>query len=47
MLHPFPPGTFEEYNISEDGRTTFVRQETFHKFEDRPGFKPFIPYDGK
>lgn len=45
-LTPFPPGTFEEYSLTEDGKTTLIRQEAYHKPGDRPKFLPFIPYEG-
>lgn len=46
QLEPFTPGTFEEYDLLEDGRTKFVRREFFHKPGDKPSFKPFILYEG-
>lgn len=46
LLQPFPPGTFEEYDIAEDGRTTLVRKQSYYTPGDRPAFKPFIPYEG-
>ncbi|KAF2900941.1 hypothetical protein ILUMI_05244 [Ignelater luminosus] len=44
-LEPFPPGTFEEYELLENGTTKLLHQEIFHKPGDRPSFRPFMPYE--
>lgn len=44
LLEPFPPGTFEEYELLENGKTKLIRQEVYHLPGDRPSFKPFLPY---
>lgn len=45
-LKPFPPGTFEEYDILESGKVKFVRSQRYFLPGDKPGFKPFVPYEG-
>lgn len=44
-IEPFPPGTFEEYQLLDDGKAKFIRREKFHGPGDRPTFKPFVPYE--
>ncbi|XP_076270183.1 asparagine synthetase [Rhynchophorus ferrugineus] len=44
-LEPFPPGTFEEYDISEKGTVKLVRRERYFSPGDRPTFKPFLPWE--
>lgn len=46
-VEPFPPGTFEEYDITDDGFVKFVRSQRYFSPGDRPVFKPFVPYEGK
>lgn len=43
-LEPFPPGTFEEYDITENGTVKLVRSERYHRVGDRPHFTPFVPW---
>ncbi|KAI4464316.1 asparagine synthetase [Holotrichia oblita] len=45
VLEPFPPGTFEEYQILEDGRVKLLQQASFHDPGLKPAFRPFIPYE--
>lgn len=45
-LEPFPPGSYEEYDLLEDGRTKLVKQGVYHRPGDKPSFRPFIPYEG-
>ncbi|KAK9752107.1 Asparagine synthase [Popillia japonica] len=45
VLEPFPPGTFEEYEILEDGRVKLLQQATYHGPGLKPAFRPFIPYE--
>lgn len=45
-VDPFPPGTFEEYDIRDDGFVKFVRIQKYFSPGDRPIFKPFVPYGG-
>lgn len=45
-LEPFPPGTFEEYEILEDGKTRLLKQGVFHGPGDKPGFRPSVLYEG-
>lgn len=47
IIEPFPPGTFEEYEIMEDGRTKLLKRGIFHSAGLKPQFKPFMPYEGK
>ncbi|KAF5299372.1 hypothetical protein FQR65_LT09413 [Abscondita terminalis] len=42
-LEPFPPGTFEEYELLENGKTKMIRSEVYHRPGDRPNFKLFVP----
>ncbi|KAK4880630.1 hypothetical protein RN001_008776 [Aquatica leii] len=44
-LEPFPPGTFEEYELFDDGKTKLIRREVYHTPGDRPSFKPYFPYE--
>lgn len=45
-LEPFKPGTYEEYDILENGRVKLVKQAVFHEPENKPSFVPFLPYEG-
>ncbi|RZC42584.1 asparagine synthetase [glutamine-hydrolyzing], partial [Asbolus verrucosus] len=45
VIEPFPPGTFEEYDILENGGAKLVRKQVFHLPGDKPTFKPFILYE--
>lgn len=47
IVEPFPPGTFEEYSLGEDGRATLIRRQSYHTPGDRPKFLPFVLYEGK
>lgn len=44
-LEPFPPGTFEEYDILENGKVKLVRSQRYFSPGDKPSFKPFVPYE--
>ncbi|XP_066141611.1 asparagine synthetase [glutamine-hydrolyzing] [Euwallacea fornicatus] len=44
-LKPFPPGTFEEYDISDKGTVKLVRSEKYFNPGDRPSFKTFVPWE--
>jgi asparagine synthase (glutamine-hydrolysing) len=44
-IEPFTPGTFEEYDILENGGAKLVRKQIFHLPGDRPSFQPFILYE--
>lgn len=43
-LEPFPPGTFEEYDLLEDGKVKLVRSQKYFSPGDKPSFEPFLPY---
>ncbi|KAJ8688388.1 hypothetical protein QAD02_024183 [Eretmocerus hayati] len=43
-VEPFPPGTFEEYDILEDGLVKLVRRERYHEPGQKPIFKPLVPW---
>lgn len=45
-LEPFHPGTFEEYDLLDDGTTKLIRRQIYHGPGDRPSFKPFVLYEG-
>ncbi|XP_030751059.1 asparagine synthetase [glutamine-hydrolyzing] [Sitophilus oryzae] len=45
MLEPFPPGTFEEYDILENGTVKLVQSQRYFSPGDRPSFQPFLPYE--
>lgn len=45
-LEPFPPGTFEEYSLSEDGKAKLIRSGVYHTPGDKPSFLPFVLYEG-
>lgn len=47
VLEPFPPGTFEEYDILESGKVKLVRTLKYFSPGDKPSFKPLVPYEGK
>lgn len=44
-LEPFPPGTFEEYELLDDGSVKLLRQVKYHSPGDKPSFKTAVPYD--
>lgn len=44
-VDPFPPSTFEEYNLIENGKTKFVRSEKYYEIGNRPAFSTNIPYE--
>ncbi|KAG5878889.1 hypothetical protein JTB14_031547 [Gonioctena quinquepunctata] len=44
-LEPFPPGTFEEYDILESGKVKLVRSQRYYSPGDKPSFKPFTSYE--
>lgn len=46
LLEPFPPGTFEEYDITDSGFAKFVRRQRYFSPGDRPTFNPFVRYEG-
>lgn len=46
-LEPFPPGTYEEYDITENGTVKLVRSERYHQVGDRPHFTTFVPWQGE
>ncbi|XP_033211901.1 asparagine synthetase [glutamine-hydrolyzing] [Belonocnema kinseyi] len=43
-LQPFPPGYYEEYEISEKGKVTLLRSVQYHKPGDKPSFPTFVPW---
>nr|XP_023029246.1 asparagine synthetase [glutamine-hydrolyzing] isoform X1 [Leptinotarsa decemlineata]XP_023029247.1 asparagine synthetase [glutamine-hydrolyzing] isoform X1 [Leptinotarsa decemlineata]XP_023029248.1 asparagine synthetase [glutamine-hydrolyzing] isoform X1 [Leptinotarsa decemlineata] len=43
-LEPFPPGTYEEYDLLESGKVKLVKTVKYHSPGDKPLFKPFLPY---
>ncbi|XP_050306890.1 asparagine synthetase [glutamine-hydrolyzing] [Anthonomus grandis grandis] len=43
-LEPFPPGTFEEFDILEKGTVKLVRSERYFNPGDRPFFNTFVPW---
>ncbi|KAJ8946246.1 hypothetical protein NQ318_004615 [Aromia moschata] len=44
-LEPFPPGTFEEYDLLENGKVKLVRSQRYFSPGDKPTFKPFLSYE--
>lgn len=44
-LEPFPPGTFEEYILLENGSVKLERQVRYHSPGDIPHFNTCIPPD--
>lgn len=44
-LEPFPPGTFEEYDILESGKVKLVRSERFYSPGEMVSFKPFVDFE--
>jgi len=46
ILEPFPPGTYEEYTLLNNGTTKLLRKGVFHLPGDKPQFLPFVPYEG-
>ncbi|CAG9768313.1 unnamed protein product [Ceutorhynchus assimilis] len=44
-LEPFPPGTFEEYDLTDKGTAKLVRSERYFTPGMRPLFKPFVPWE--
>lgn len=44
-LEPFPPGTFEEYELCENGSVKLIRQVKYHRPGDRPNFQVSIPFE--
>jgi len=45
-LEPFPPGTFEEYDILENGTVKLVQSKRYFSPGDKPSFKTFVPWGG-
>lgn len=45
-IEPFPPGTFEEYDLTDSGFAKFVRRQRYFSPGDRPTFKPFVSFEG-
>ena len=46
VIEPFAPGTFEEYDVLEDGHVKFIRKLRYHEPGKKPVFKPYIPWNG-
>ncbi|CAH1963765.1 unnamed protein product [Acanthoscelides obtectus] len=44
-LEPFAPGTFEEYDLLENGTVKLVQSKRYFSPGDRPAFEPFILYE--
>lgn len=44
-LQPFPPGTFEEYELLDDGTVKLLREVKYHKPGDKPHFNTLVPYE--
>ncbi|XP_065346286.1 asparagine synthetase [glutamine-hydrolyzing]-like [Cloeon dipterum] len=38
-LDPFPPGTFEEYELDLEGRATLIRQQKYYTIGDKPAYR--------
>lgn len=47
FVEPFTPGTYEEYDITEDGFVKFNKKVEFHAPGQKPSFKTFVPWNGK
>ncbi|XP_060517860.1 asparagine synthetase [glutamine-hydrolyzing] [Cylas formicarius] len=45
ILKPFPPGSYEEYDILENGTVKLVRSETYFLPGVKPSFKTFVPWE--
>uniref|UniRef100_UPI00147942CB asparagine synthetase [glutamine-hydrolyzing] isoform X1 n=1 Tax=Osmia lignaria TaxID=473952 RepID=UPI00147942CB len=45
VLEPFPPGYYEEYEILDDGRTKLLSKVNYHKPDDKPSFKVYVPWN--
>ncbi|XP_011501784.1 PREDICTED: asparagine synthetase [glutamine-hydrolyzing]-like [Ceratosolen solmsi marchali] len=45
VVEPFTPGTFEEYDILENGLVKFVRQEQYHEPGQKPSFNTYVPWN--
>uniref|UniRef100_J3JXG4 Asparagine synthetase [glutamine-hydrolyzing] n=1 Tax=Dendroctonus ponderosae TaxID=77166 RepID=J3JXG4_DENPD len=44
-LEPFPPGTFEEYDLHPNGTAKLVRSERYFNPGDKPSFTTFVPWE--
>ncbi|XP_058790517.1 asparagine synthetase [glutamine-hydrolyzing] [Phymastichus coffea] len=44
VVEPFPPGTYEEYNLLDNGQVKFVRAKRFHEPGQKPSFLPLVPW---
>nr|CAI5823171.1 unnamed protein product [Callosobruchus analis] len=42
---PFPPGTFEDYDLLENGTVKLVRSKRYFSPGDKPAFRPFVLYE--
>ncbi|XP_016845558.1 asparagine synthetase [glutamine-hydrolyzing] [Nasonia vitripennis] len=45
VVEPFLPGTFEEYDLLEDGHVKFIRRERYHEPGQKPSFTTFVPWN--
>lgn len=46
VVEPFSPGTWEEYDVLEDGRVKFLQKQRYHTPGDKPNFTPLVPWIG-
>ncbi|CAH0558230.1 unnamed protein product [Brassicogethes aeneus] len=44
-IEPFPPGTFEEYDLLDNGSVKLVRSQSYYTPGLKPTFKTVIPYE--
>lgn len=44
-LEPFPPGTYEEYDLLDNGTVKLVHSQKFFSPGDKPSFKTFVPWE--
>ncbi|CAH1099767.1 unnamed protein product [Psylliodes chrysocephalus] len=43
-LEPFPPGSYAEYDLLENGKTILAKAEKYFKPGVKPSFLPFLPH---
>lgn len=44
-LKPFQPGSYEEYEILNDGRTKLLIKVNYYQPGDKAHFSAFVPYN--
>lgn len=47
VIEPFPPGSYAEYQIMEDGKAKLLESGKYYSYMEKPSFNPLVSWDGK